>query len=281
MVGCNLRCGFCWVVDQKKVGCANCNIEKYPFQRPEETYEMLKTLAYKHNLRKLRVSGCETLLNERHIVKVIRQAMSDNFLFVLDTNGLLLTEDFLATIKPFRSRMYIYFGLKGSNPDFFQEVTKAEGRFWWKQLEAMRLIVKNGFTLGVNLIANLTSPSSLPTLFNRLYKISPILPMCVDMKPCTYFIHNTKRINRYDLRKFSPSLVKNVWDTMLSQKFGDDNNLVEMFQTGETAKAFDRYELKTLVKRIEYCDGLKFVKLPEIPFSIPCSKTSLSNRCNE
>ena len=209
----------------------------------------------------------------KHLLRVIRMAMSDGYDYVLDTNGLLLTDDFLASIKPFKHKIYIYMGLKGSNPELFEKITTGDAKFWYRQLEALRLIVKHGFTLGVNLMANFTPTNTLPKLFSELYKISPILPMCVDMKKCTFFIHNTQRIKKYGVTKYKGAEVRDYWNWILSKNY--DPHLVEIFQVGETSRAFDNYELQTIYKSIEWHNGLKFLKLPDIPFSIPFSHDRL------
>jgi len=274
MLGCNLRCAYCWVVDEKKIGLPGCQPQIFPFQSPDETYALLKNLAEIHRLNRIRVSGCEPLINETHLLRVIRHAISDNYDYVLDTNALLLTEDFLSSIKPYKHKIYIYVGLKGSTPQLFQDITTANSPFWYKQLEALRLIVKHGFTLGINLIANLTPPETIIPLFNELYKISPVLPMCVDMKQCTFFIHNTERIKHYGLKLYQGSEVRDRWSWILSKHY--DPALVNIFQVKETSHAFDNYELQQIYKNIEWNNGLKFVRLPEIPFNIPFSDVKLS-----
>lgn len=274
MLGCNLYCAYCWVPDAKKIGCSECHVEKYDFHSPEETFSILKKLADNNNLLRVRVSGCEPLINKKHLLSVIRMAMADKYYYVLDTNGLLLNDEFLASIKPFRHRIYIYMGLKGSNPQLFQQLTTASGVYWYKQLEALRLIIKHGFTLGINVMANFTPPETLITLFKTLYNISPILPMCLDMKACTFFVHNSRRIKEYSVTKYSGKEVKQQWNWHLGKRY--DQELIDIFQVAETSRAFDNYELQTIYKSVEWNNGLKFVKLPEIPFDIPFSKTPLT-----
>lgn len=268
MLGCNFRCGFCWVPDTKKIG-VRCLPELYPYQSPEDTYAIIRDMAYTNNLKRVRVSGCEPLINMKHLLRVIRMAISDGYDYVLDTNALLMTEGFLASIKPYRHKIYIYMGLKGSNPQLFQKITTAEPQFWYQQLEALRLIVKHGFTLGVNIMANFTPTHTLQKLFKELYQISPILPMCVDLKKCTFFVHNTERIKRYGITKYNSTEVNQQWNWILSKNYNP--KWVEIFQVGETSRAFDNYELQTIYKSIEWHNGLKFVKLPDISFSIPFS----------
>jgi hypothetical protein len=127
----------------------------------------------------------------------------------------------------------------------------------------------------VNVIANFVPQNTLRGLFKELYQINPVLPMCVDMKPCTFFKHNSERIKQYELQRAKFGEIKKMWDTLLQQRYGESNDLLEIFNTGETSKAFDRYELKIIEKTVEITDGLKFLHLPEIPFSIPTNKQPL------
>lgn len=273
MLGCNLRCGYCWVPDEKKIGVM-CLPELYPYQTPDETYALLKEIATSYGVKRVRVSGCEPLINPKHLLSVIRMSMSGGYDYVLDTNGLLLTEDFLAAIKPFRERIYIYMGLKGSTPQLFQKTTTADAKFWYNQIEALRLVVKHGFTLGINVMANFTPPDTLEYLFNTLCRVSPILPACVDMKYCTFFVHNTERIKQYGLPKFPAREISEQWNWMLSKAY--EPTLIHRYQLRETSRAFDRQELQCIKDNVEWHNGLKFVTLPKIPFSIPFADNVIS-----
>jgi len=273
MLGCNLRCGYCWVPDEKKIGIM-CLPEAYPYQTPHDTYALLKEIATSTGVQRVRVSGCEPLLNPKHLLSVIRMAISDGYDYVLDTNGLLLTEEFLASIKPFREKMYIYMGLKGSTPHLFQKITTAAAKFWYNQIEALRLVVKHGFTLGINVMANFTPPDTLGQLFHTLYQVSPILPVCVDMKYCTFFVHNTQRIKQYRLPMHNAREISEQWNWLLAKTY--EPTLIYRFQLRETSRAFDREELQSIKDNIEWHNGLKFITLPKIPFEIPFADNVIS-----
>jgi uncharacterized Fe-S cluster-containing radical SAM superfamily protein len=273
VLGCNVRCAHCWVPDTKKIG-VNCNPEIYPFQTPQETYQILKNLAIANNVKRVRVSGAEPLLNTQHLLPIIRMAVSDGYDYVLDTNGICLTEEFLCSIKPLRDHIYIYMGLKGANPDLFQTFTHAKAQYWYTQIEALRLVVKHGFTLGVNVMANFTPPESLNSLFNILYRVSPVLPVCVDMKYCTFFVHNTKRLKEYGIPRFPARDVSELWTWMLQKTY--EPTLIHRYQLRETKRAFECGDLESLQANIEWHNGLKFVTLPKISFEIPFSDQIIS-----
>ena len=269
MLGCNLRCAYCWVPDSKKIGI-ECLPEEFPYQKPKDTYAILKQEAIAYGVKRVRVSGCEPLLNPRHLFPIIRKAVKDGYDYVLDTNGLLLTEEFLLSIKPFRDKIYIYMGLKGSTPELFQEISTAEAKYWSRQIEALRLVVKHGFTLGVNVMANFTPPETLPSLFDTLYDVSPILPICVDMKYCTFFVHNTERIKNYGIQRYNANDVSSRWNWILIKYY--EPTMIGHYQLRETSRAFERKELESLQQNIEWHNGLKFVALPKIQFTIPVAK---------
>ena len=226
-----------------------------------------------YGIKRVRVSGCEPTLNLEHLLPIIRMAVSDGYDYVLDTNGVHLTEDFLEAIKPLRDKVYIYMGLKGSTPELFEKTTTVEAKYWYNQLEALRLVVKHGFTLGVNVMANFTPPETLGPLFDTLRKISPILPACVDMKRCSYFMHNLARINRYELVKYKPADVNQQWNWLLMKHY--EPSLIGHFQLRESRRAFERRDLESLQDNIEFHNGLKFVMLPRIPFEIPFADHAL------
>jgi hypothetical protein len=219
-----------------------------------------------NNLDKVRVSGCEPLINKAHILEVVKLAVTDGFKYVLDTNGLLLDEDFLNALEPYKANIYIYMGLKGANPCLFQKITKADKQYWKLQLEALRLVAKHNFTLGVNLIANFNPSNTLPKLFSTLYKICPVLPMTLDMKKCTFFTHNNRRVVQYGLKRYTSMEVKARWNAILEAHYGADNTLLDLLHTGETQKAFDKPELKLIAQHVEWADGLKF--LHSLPFKV-------------
>jgi uncharacterized Fe-S cluster-containing radical SAM superfamily protein len=233
MLGCNLNCGYCWVPDERRIG-HGCQVEAYAYQPPEDTYALLKGMAIMHHIKQVRISGCEPLINEEHLLKVIKWSVADKYQYVLDTNGTLLTEKFLDKLEPYKRNIYMYFGLKGATSEHFHNIAYADEKLWHKQIEALRMINRRGYTIGLNLMSNLTPPEILPDLFETLHHISPWLPAALDMKRMTYFPHIARRLKKLKAKLYKGIVTKTAWDKIL-------------------AAEYDTFP------QIEYNNGLKFV----------------------
>ena len=83
-VGCNLRCKFCWssnsVWNAKNAG---------NFYSPEDVAKMLHDIAHSKGYRQLRVSGGEPTIGQKHLITLLEN-INPNYLFILETNGILL-----------------------------------------------------------------------------------------------------------------------------------------------------------------------------------------------
>ncbi|MDH7507222.1 MAG: radical SAM protein, partial [Candidatus Thermoplasmatota archaeon] len=86
-VGCNLRCKFCWsgssVWNSKNTG---------EFFSSESVANRLHDIAESKGYRQLRVSGGEPTLGRKHLINLLKN-INKKFLFILETNGILLGFD--------------------------------------------------------------------------------------------------------------------------------------------------------------------------------------------
>ena len=123
-VGCNLRCKFCWssnsVWNTEKIG---------KFYSSEEVVEKLKNIAEGNNYRQFRVSGGEPTIGKKHLIRLIEK-VEDNFLFILETNGLLLGCDksYIEELSKFKN-LHVRVCLKGVNSEEFRWLTGAKYGF--------------------------------------------------------------------------------------------------------------------------------------------------------
>ena len=130
-LGCNLRCIYCWA--QKKAW----HPEKFgTFYTPNEIFEKLN----KMNLSLFRISGGEPTICENHLFDIIN-LIPKNKLFILETNGILLNEEFVEKLQKF-SNLYVRVSLKGINKRTFELITGAKGKFFDYQLNALKLLQK-------------------------------------------------------------------------------------------------------------------------------------------
>jgi uncharacterized Fe-S cluster-containing radical SAM superfamily protein len=133
-VGCNLRCKFCWssnsVWDAKNTGY---------FYSPEKVAENLNSIARKNGYNQIRVSGGEPTIGRNHLIKLLKKINND-FLFILETNGLILGNDkkYVEKLSTF-DNLHVRVCLKGCNSKEFSWLTGAEFGFDY-QLKALEFL---------------------------------------------------------------------------------------------------------------------------------------------
>ncbi len=130
-LGCNLRCAYCWA--QKKVWKPKRFGEYYT---PREVCKKL----IKMNLPLVRVSGGEPTICRKHLLELINTIPKEK-LFILETNGILLDENYVRDLSKFEN-LYVRVSLKGVDERSFEKITGAEGRFFQNQLNALELLNK-------------------------------------------------------------------------------------------------------------------------------------------
>lgn len=134
-VGCNLRCSFCWssnsVWNSKNIG---------NFYSPEEVAYVLIDIARKKGYNQVRVSGGEPTIGKKHLINLLEN-IDKNFLFILETNGILLGSDkqYVEDLSKF-SNLYVRVCIKGCNNEEFIWFTGANKGFEMqlKSLEFLR-----------------------------------------------------------------------------------------------------------------------------------------------
>ncbi|MGC9308274.1 MAG: radical SAM protein, partial [Thermoplasmatota archaeon] len=119
VVGCNLRCAFCWSGDTV------WQADRGNFYAPGEVANRLSSLAASHGYDKTRISGGEPTMGRDHLIAVL-QALDPSLLFVLETNGILLGADrsYVQELSSF-SHLHVRVSLKGCTPDEFSRLTGA------------------------------------------------------------------------------------------------------------------------------------------------------------
>ena len=134
-VGCNLRCKFCWsgnsVWNTKNTG---------KFYSPEEVAETLLDIGEAKGYHQLRISGGEPTIGRTHLIKFIENIHPD-FLFILETNGILLGADktYVEKLSKFKN-LHVRVCIKGIDSEEFTLLTGAENGYEYqmKSLEYLR-----------------------------------------------------------------------------------------------------------------------------------------------
>jgi uncharacterized Fe-S cluster-containing radical SAM superfamily protein len=87
-VGCCLRCIFCWVDWSRDYPEAHGR-----FYTPQQVFQNMLAKARATKVSQLRISGGEPTLCKNHLLQVLEFVEGSKFLFMLETNGILLGRD--------------------------------------------------------------------------------------------------------------------------------------------------------------------------------------------
>lgn len=167
--GCNLKCVFCWSNKPRdnpdQVG---------EFYSPEQVFNKLTSCAAKHNYRLVRISGNEPTIAKRHLMKVLSRIDKTQFLFILETNGTLLDEEFVMDLSKYRN-LHIRVSLKGTNSQEFSTLTSSVPDTFEQIIESIRLLVTYKVRFNIAVMLSFSPDKNIELLKERLRAISPAL----------------------------------------------------------------------------------------------------------
>jgi uncharacterized Fe-S cluster-containing radical SAM superfamily protein len=165
-LGCCLRCIFCWswpqVIAPERYG---------KFYSPAQVAGRLTHIALKKGFRQLRISGNEPTIARDHLIKVL-ELIPKNFLFILETNGVLIgaDESFARDLARFNN-LYVRVSLKGCDQKEFSALTGAIAEGFQLQLQALENLARFGVKVHPALMISFSSPQAIETIKKRLGNI--------------------------------------------------------------------------------------------------------------
>jgi len=162
-VGCCLRCIFCWVNWSR-----DFPEKEKDFYSPEQVFERLVYNAKKKNVPRLRISGGEPTLGKEHFLKVLDLINTTDYLFILETNGILFGDDkdYVSKLKKYKN-VYIRLCLKAGTPKGFEKRTGAKKEFF----ELPYLGIKNLISANLKFhIACMNDPILMPQVEDKIMK---------------------------------------------------------------------------------------------------------------
>ena len=169
-VGCNLRCRFCWSWRE-----AVRPEERGEFLAPEAVARRLVDIARGKGFRKARVSGNEPTICPEHLIEVLR-LIPESFLFILETNGILigLDEAFAGKLARFPN-LYVRVSLKGTTGEEFSMLTGASREGFLLQLRAVENLCRAGIRVQPAVMVSFSPAENVKALQKKLGAISPEL----------------------------------------------------------------------------------------------------------
>jgi uncharacterized Fe-S cluster-containing radical SAM superfamily protein len=152
-LGCNLRCAYCW--GQKKVW------KPIKFGQYETSIEVSKKLL-KMDLPLIRVSGGEPTICKKHLLDLMSRTPNE-ILFILETNGILIDEAFVRELHRF-GNVYVRVSLKGVDEITFEKITGADGKYFYYQIDALKLLNKYNIKNRAALLVDLFTDDQIKSL---------------------------------------------------------------------------------------------------------------------
>jgi len=200
VVGCNLRCGFCWSWRQ-----ASHLMAEGRFCAPEEVFRELVSIARRRGYRLVRLSGGEPTLSMSHVLELLDLFDRTRYWFVLETNGIILgAHAEYAEELAEHPRLVVRVSLKGTNEEEFHALTLAKPAFFDYQLRALENLVQAGLEPGERVYAavmlSFSEPDSYEELRSRLAEIHPALAEEVDEEFVILYPHVVELLRRRKLR---------------------------------------------------------------------------------
>jgi uncharacterized Fe-S cluster-containing radical SAM superfamily protein len=158
-VGCNLRCTFCWsgdsVWNSQRTG---------EFYSSGEIARVLQDIAGKKGYQQVRISGGEPTIGRVHLICLLK-SIHPKFLFILETNGILLGADktYVEELSIFKN-LHVRVCLKGCTPEEFSWLTGAK-RGFDLQLRALENLRDANLSFNIALVS---VKGNKQGLFNQL-----------------------------------------------------------------------------------------------------------------
>jgi uncharacterized Fe-S cluster-containing radical SAM superfamily protein len=164
VVGCNLRCMFCWsgrARDDPTVGFWVDHVE---------AYKRLSTIASRKGYRYIRLSGGEPTIGWRHLTCLLDLVESEGkYLFILETNGIILGADKGKACKlSSYKHLHVRLSLKACSPELFTKLTLAKPEAFQYQLLAARNLADCGVNFHVAIFASFGDEECWAKLIEQL-----------------------------------------------------------------------------------------------------------------
>lgn len=200
VVGCNLRCGFCW-----SWRTASHVMARGFFCTPAEAFRRLMSIALRRGYRLVRLSGGEPTISRGHLLELLEAFRGKGLGFVLETNGILIGADrsYASELAEFK-HLIVRVSLKGTNEQEFHSLTLAKPEFFRYQLKALENLVDAGLEPGERVYAavmlSFSPPENYEQLKERLAEISPELAEEIDEEYVILYPHVVELMRRRGLR---------------------------------------------------------------------------------
>jgi len=182
LVGCNLRCFFCWSPPSRDFP------EFYGrFYDPEAVVRRLEALARRSGVRKARLSCGEPTICWDHLIQVLElvERSKEFDTFILETNGVVIgaRPELVEDLRGFK-KLYARVSIKAGVPHGFEWRSGAIAEFLDLQFKAVEALSRSGIRFHVAAMTDprIMSSSERAELIKRLWRIDPRQALSLEEK---------------------------------------------------------------------------------------------------
>jgi|UniRef100_A0A7J2U4N3 uncharacterized Fe-S cluster-containing radical SAM superfamily protein len=198
VVGCNLRCKFCWSWKYTHT------TDKGEFYDPSKAFEKMHSIAKERGYSYVRISGGEPTLSFNHLLELLKLFNETNLTFILETNGLLLGKEKSYVKALANYNVVVRVSFKGATEDEFAILTSARPEFYEYQFKALENLVEAGFRPGVDvypaIMLSFSTDESYSRFKERLRKIDPKFAEAIDEEYVILYPHVIEILKRNKLK---------------------------------------------------------------------------------
>ncbi len=195
VVGCNLRCVFCWTGrprDDYSVG---------EYYSPEEAWRRLERLAVSRGIWKVRLSGGEPTIGFNHLLKLLELAESrGKYLFILETNGVLIgaRKEYARALSRF-TRVHVRVSIKACSKEWFYKLTGARPSSFQLQLKALENLADYNVSYHPAVVVSFGDNACHSRLVEEIGRIDPEAVGRIEWEIITLYPHVAERLRRRGL----------------------------------------------------------------------------------
>jgi len=203
VVGCNLRCAFCWT------GRARDDLRVGFWVSPSDAASRLLRLARGSPVR---LSAGEPTLGWRHLIRLLDELYKRDadMLFILETNGVLLGAypERATLLARHPLRPFVRVSLKACSPQWFKVLTGAKEYGLELQLRAVEALYRSGARLRVAVFAAFGSRQCWAKLLQELAeRTGPEVVSDIEVEPLVLYPTTVRRLRVLGLEPTNPELV--------------------------------------------------------------------------
>jgi uncharacterized Fe-S cluster-containing radical SAM superfamily protein len=207
VVGCNLRCKFCWSWRYSYYS------DKGWFESPRSAFNKITSIATRCGYEYLRLSGGEPTIGLEHLYELLGLVEDTKFAFILETNGLLIGRyPEIARKLASYSKLVVRVSFKGCTPGEFEFLSGADKSFYQYQFKALENLLNQGLKpcqeFYPAVMLSFSSRETYSEFKKKLVEIHPVLVECIDEEYVILYPHVRELLRRNKLKPrvaYSPS----------------------------------------------------------------------------